>query len=309
MTEVTDLRSSAKNEMSEIVRWQTTNLLDPSYEDMKDWLQKDVVDSDVKLIPQYFHDIGRCFLGRYVASGFDSLPEGDLLAISCKSALSGFLCEVPVYDFHPNNLGYYRIDEYGFLLAQLIVAGWKEEAELVARLGFVEINRLMDRGITSRRVPWFMLELAKDWLQADVSLNTVFREEEIKDLGVWQKLLSGWRTSGESSFDALMSELAEYHISQSREAANDDEVFEFEDVAYWLFPVELLAVIRLREWLNIPHVTPTHSLFSATPLGKLYAAPKLPSDKILDAVEQKFRAIYPETPSVKDLKNLRNKQK
>lgn len=308
MMTASKLRTRAKKDLPGVVERQFKMLHERAYRDIHEWLGHDGVDASIKSVPRYFKDIGRYHASRYAASGIEKAPDMPALAISCRSALSGFLLEAPLYDFFPDNPGYYNFDTHGSLLAQLITVGWKEEAELAARVGFIELNRLMRGGVTVMRMPWFVLELAKDWLKADVNLNSEYRVQKNEDLGPWQKLLDGWRNPGEAAFDALMSEMADYHVSQSSGPRGDDDWYEFEEMSYWLFPVELLAVLRLREWLNIPTARLTHPLFSVTPLGSLYPAPERLSDKILDAAEGKFRSLYPDTPSLSDLPRLREEQ-
>ncbi len=308
MTNISDIKRNLARSMPLWLADQKRMLLDRPTE----WLREFSVDqqpgSKVKLVRARYERIAQWYRCQYALSGLDESAETAVLSVSTRVLVESFFVDVPLYDFHPENPGYYRIDEYGFLLAQVITTGWKDEAELIARHGFVELNRLMDRGVTVRLMPWFMLELAKDWLGANVSLDTEFRSAEIRDLGIWQKLLDGWRSAEGAAFDALMSEMADYHLSQSADADGDGDWKEFEDMAYWLFPVELLAVLRLREWLGIPVVKLTHPLFNATSLGRLCPTPKWPQHDVLDAVEKKFRSIYPNTPSLSDLPRLRQEQ-
>ncbi|MBO0664593.1 hypothetical protein LQ948_18765 [Jiella sp. MQZ9-1] len=310
MFDVSLMRNELIKNLPQQVQQQKPLLRDASYEDIGDWVGKDVVDSDVKLIPENFELIHMWYRNSYSASGMSFTPDEKLLALSSRCGISSFFFEVPIYDFYQKNLGRYDFDAYGKLLAQILATGWKDESELVARFGFEELNRLLDRGISYGRMCWFMLELAKDWLQADVSLDSEFRQHEIENLGIWDKLLTGWREPNARAFDALMSEMAECHISQSRDAEmSENEWYEFEDMAYWLFPVELLAVLRLREWAGIANPKLSHPLFAVTPLATLYPPPAWPKDEVLDQAEAKFRSLYPSTPSVADLAKLRAQHK
>ncbi|WP_349963068.1 hypothetical protein [Rhizobium sp. ZPR3] len=266
-------------------------------------------DVNVKLAPARFERLATWYRREYALSGIGATPDIALLSASTRNDITSYLLEIPIYDFHAENLGRYNFDRYGKLLAQVIATGWKDEAELVARLGFKELNRLMDRGISYGRLPWFMLELAKDWLKADVAIDSEFRQHEVANLGVWDKLLAGWRDPNERSFDALMSEMAEYHLAQSEIVENTEkDWYEFEELSYWLFPVELLAVLRLREWAGIANPPLTHPIFWVTPLANLYPSPAWPKDETVDRAEAKFRALYPDTPSVADLPRLRKEQ-
>ncbi len=168
----------------------------------------------------------------------------------------------------------------------------------------------MDRGISYGLLGWFMLEIAKDWLKADVSLDSEFRTHEIENLGLWNDLLAGWRDTNPRAFDALMSKMADHHIGQSRvtEEGEEEEFYEFESSSLWIFPVELLAVLRLREWEGIPTPPLSHPLFAVTPQAQLYPPPAWPKNDVLDMAEARFRAAYPNTPSVDDLSVLRREQ-
>lgn len=278
-----------------------------------DWLRDfnpvDKSGPDVKLVAMRFERLGTWYRTQYVLSGIGTSPDMTSLSFSTRNDIPGFLFEIPVYDFHPENLGRYDFDRYGKPLAQVIATGWKDEAELVARLGFKELNRLLDRGISYGRMAWFMFELAKDWLNADVKIDSEFRKHEIENLGIWHKLLEGWREPNERSFDALMSEMADYHLAQSEIVDNiEKEWYEFEEPSFWLFPVELLAVLRLREWLGAANPRLTHPIFWVTPLATLNSPPACPKDETFDGAEARFRKPYPNMPSIADLPSLRAEQ-
>lgn len=308
MIDVSEMRKELAEDFPDWTSRVRDLLYDDAYTDMAAWSNKDAKDADVKLVPMYLQDLSLWYRGNYALTGVTAMPDPALLALSTRAAIPGFLFEIPVYDFHPKNLGRYDFDKYGQTLSQILATGWRDQAELVARHGFKELNRLMDRGISYGRLGWFMLELAKDWLKADVSLDSEFREHEVKNLGAYDALLAGWREKAPAKFDALMSEMAEYHLSQSQDPDREDDWFEFEDHGFWLFPAELLAVLRLREWEGIANPPLSHPLFSVTPLATLRPAPDWPKDEILDRAEAKFRDFYPDTPSVADLPALRKEQ-
>ncbi|MUZ74914.1 hypothetical protein GOZ90_19685 [Agrobacterium vitis] len=309
MTQPSELRHDLEKNIPEWLESKKRLIKDKSIEWLKEFNEDQNVTPKIKLIASRYERLALWFRMNYMLSGIGATPDVNLLAFSSRAQISSFLFEIPIYDFYPKNLGRYSFDTFGKLLAQVLATGWKDEAELIARLGFKELNRLMDRGISYGRMSWFMLELTKDWLNADVSLDSDFRQHEVEDLGVWDKLLDGWKEPNERKFDALMSEMADYHLSQSKDAGmSETEWYEFEDMSYWLFPVELLAVLRLREWVGIGNPTLSHPIFSVTPIGSLYPSPEWPKDEVLDTAEAKFRSIYPDTPSVADLSRHRREQ-
>ncbi|MBO0664595.1 hypothetical protein LQ948_18775 [Jiella sp. MQZ9-1] len=310
MPEPSELRRALKKDIPEWLQHKQRLIMDKPIQWLEEFIEDGDVTPKIKLISSRYDRLALWFRMKYAISGIGAVPDVDLLALSSRVGISSFFLEVPVYDFYPKNLGRYDFDAYGKLLAQIFATGWKDESELVARFGFEELNRLLDRGISYGRMCWFMLELAKDWLQADVSLDSEFRQHEIENLGIWDKLLTGWREPNARVFDALMSEMADYHLSQSKDAdMSESEWYEFESMSYWLFPVELLAVLRLREWAGIANPKLSHPLFAVTPLATLYPPPAWPKDDVLDQAEAKFRSLYPNTPSVADLAKLRAQHK
>lgn len=209
-------------------------------------------------------------------------------------------------------------EEYGFILAHLIAVGWREEAELVARLGFQAGEETFMVSFPNHRIPWLMLKLTHDWLGAKVEPNGRLRPED--GLGPWQKLFDNWRSEDDVMFAAAFDGAADYHVKQSHQHVEEGHIerpdegpyrdlrFEIEDPNYWIFPVELLAVLRLREWIDLSNPLMTHPLFTVSPLGKLPGEMPRTSTPLFDAVEKKFREMFPATPSLVDLPALRQEQ-
>lgn len=157
-----------------------------------------------------------------------------------------------------------------------------------------------------------MLLLAEDWLKPkNVDLMTDFRKIEIKTLGpVWDKALQNWRSKDMIFIDQLVSEMVDYHLSNTQPIAveGDELHVDFESKCFWIYPIEILALLRLREMhgLSNPHLS--HPLFSTTPLAKLNPPTQWPQDELMDAAEKRFRQIYPATPSISNLDHLRIEQ-
>ncbi|QND54122.1 hypothetical protein HB779_08240 [Phyllobacterium sp. 628] len=162
-----------------------------------------------------------------------------------------------------------------------------------------------------------MMDLAKDWLGANISTLTTYRQDEIPDLGGWSELFQNWREHNLEKFNDILNRAADFHVEQSHdmvEQGRDDDPdyvlkhFEIEEDKYWIFPVLLLAVLRLREWEGIKNPELTHDLFWVSPLGRLPEIPPVPSDQFYDAVDAKFRKMFPATPTLADLPRLRSEQ-
>jgi hypothetical protein len=220
------------------------------------------------------------------------------------------------------------ISEYADALAKLITVGWKDMAELYARHGFAQLQLVgirrgdirggaLMQGQSLFRYPYFLMDLIKDWLQANVSTETPFRQEVIGDLGGWQDLLSNWRDPDAERFAQVLSHAADYHVEQSRDMVekghNEDpqyqlDHFEIEKDAYWLFPILLLSVLRLREWEGLNNPRLDHPLFQSSPIAQLPAGLQRPDEGFYNSVDQRFRSLFPRTPSLADLPELRAAQ-
>jgi hypothetical protein len=163
----------------------------------------------------------------------------------------------------------------------------------------------------------------QDWLKADkTSTETPWREDLYEHYaggyGGWEELVENWREPDANRFAAILYRAADYHVAQSRDMEtkgtdNDpDQVishFEIEQDKYWLFPVILFTFLRLREWegLSNPQAL-SHDLFHKGLFRQLPPVSAWPQDEFYDKVDARFRAMFPDTPSLKDLPTLRAEQ-
>lgn len=284
----------------------------PSIDKLKEWTQKDTVDVEVKSIVRYHRSIGNYILFHYVDASLHAMPEARLLDHSTRASVAQLLYTIPVYDYHPNNLSIYYLTSFGEMLPRVLLLGWEKEAELCARLAFKYINTVFDRGIGAGYLGWFMLLLAQDWLKPkNINLMTDFRKIEVKSLGpVWDKALQNWRCKDMNFVEQLINEMADYHLSNTKpiKVKGDELHADFEARCFWIYPIEILALLRLREMHGLANPPLSHPLFSTTPLAKLNPPTQWPKDELMDAAEKRFRAIYPQTPSLDDLATLRLEQ-
>jgi hypothetical protein len=85
--------------------------------------------------------------------------------------------------------------------------------------------------------------------------------------------------------------------------------FEIEEDRFWLYPVILFTFLRLREWEGLPNPqTLTHDLFQKGIFQHLPPVPVWPHDELHDKVDERFRVMFPDTPSLEDLPKLRAEQ-
>lgn len=255
-----------------------------------------------------FH--GRLHLNRYVLVGLNGDLDTEALALSTRCLSAELRYCLRVHERFPRNLQMVSMENMGLTLAQTITTGWRDHAELQARLSLEAYPGVLQDGVAFAEYPYFMLELVKDWLGADVSLASEYRASESyknsrpTGSAVWWDLLEVWREPDAARFDEVLTRAAEHYVEQSRIVDREDVFFEFGDVAYWVFPVVLLSVLRLREWAGLRNPEPSHDLFQVSRLGQLPPVPPYPSHEIYDAVEAKYASVLPELPPLLTLSNL-----
>lgn len=131
---------------------------------------------------------------------------------------------------------------------------------------------------------WFLLELyAKSIGQKiDTSLYSYPTKLSPYDLA-----LQCWDTSDQTVLQELISQMANFHLSQTL-SPEDDDVLEFDYEGRMLFPYEILTFLRIREWANLKNpVTFDHPLMQH-PLAKLPPALSIPNSQLFKVVIDKF---------------------
>ena len=322
MADVFTLRKQVETELGEWVLENRSFLYEEiGVDKIKQHIQLDFGDRCIRSIKSGFDTVTVWAIGKYVTDQLAGVVDRSWLQTACESQLSSFLCTAALAlpPGVPGNGLTFAAGKFCFLLARTIAAGWRPEAELVARLGFDGLHTsLIDEGIGETRLPFVMLEIAKDWLGADkADLNTRWRGIYMADLGLWQELIEHWREPDGDVFEALMHRMAEWHCEQSHELIETGrqgsksykyQKFDIMEPSYFVYPVELLAVLRLREWEGLRNPPLSHPLFTATALGRLGPPLARGPHPVVAAGEARFRAEFPDTPSIAGLAALRAKQ-
>jgi|UPI000645BC4A hypothetical protein len=291
-----------------------SDLASVSREKIRDWLdgKKDRFNASV---PSWYEQIYMEEIRRYCLSRLLSDDRHMPLASLVRTGYSSFLYKAGIKTASPAQGLPFDFQHFAFYQALVISVGWRAETELMARVAFKMMQPLFDGGHVVWSLPWFMLDLTRDWLGADVNLRDQDRKDDI--LVGWRPLLDKWRVPDPAEFDVVLKAAADYHLEQSHvhiEVGHDEDRnyrsahFEIEPSEYWLFPVELFAVLRLREWEGLANPELTHPLFNKTQLGRMPSIQEPTSDPVMDAVDAKFRSLYPGTPSIADLPSLRAEQ-
>jgi hypothetical protein len=119
----------------------------------------------------------------------------------------------------------------------------------------------------------FVLHL---WSLQNGSSAPDLARRQVAKIGVYQSVLDEW--TSEDRLAQSISRICDYHLEQTRESL---PLPEFVHIPYYLYPVEVAAISRIRERLNLPMPQVVHPLL-ATPLA---ATPRTPMTSILEEDE------------------------
>lgn len=131
---------------------------------------------------------------------------------------------------------------------------------------------------------YFVLRLFADWKGIELQgLPEVARREMILN-----ELLERWREPESTELAASMIAVCDYHTHRCR-TNTAKEFYEFDDGLFTHFPVEILMLYRLREYVGLTVPKVDHPLLN-TPLGKLPGAMSCEPDALLSQVLDRARS-------------------
>lgn len=296
--------------------------------DLKEWLDGD--DSHDYSIGRYLSELSRLELKAFVLSSVEGHPASDKLAMAGRLSFAPLPYAIGIQHLNTNSA--VSFPDFVNSLALAMTAGWKERSELLGRLALQELQKdtiqrgkfhggALGQGVTSFGFPYAMMDIVADWLKVDeASTMTEWREKVYEEYaggyGGWGELVEHWREPDAVAFHRMLANAADYHVAQSRDMATTgdkrnktEKHYEIESDAYWAFPVLLLMVLRMREWLGLQNPGYlNHDLFQMGVFKELPKPIAWPSHPLLDAVDEKYRSDFPTTPSTADLPKLREDQ-
>jgi hypothetical protein len=185
-------------------------------------------------------------------------------------------------------------------LALQIVVGWHKRAQVVGDVLRKGLDTpLLKAHSGSAWAPhfWFLMHLYTLWSDQPAIDIEQYSYPSAEAMAVYDAVLDDWQTSDVKKVAAWCNDMAEHHIRNAWEP-DGDSVREFGEANAQIYPYEIFAYLRLREWQKLPNPDPamlTHPLF-AQPLGKFL--PPLTGDHaqnpLLDAALQVYRGEYPD---------------
>jgi hypothetical protein len=165
-------------------------------------------------------------------------------------------------------------------LALLLTVGALERARDLGRMLLrYARDQIFHKG-GARKVGALMLKLIAEWMSAKFDESDF--EPFVDDLGGYKPIADTWCSNNTDEFANAIYAACDYHMDRSKDSTND-EMYEFEEDPYRVLPVEILAVLRLRESMGLISPDIEHPLMERS-TGRLYPTAILPKDELLDMV-------------------------
>lgn len=236
----------------------------------------------------------------YIASALGGThPSADELALAARYRMWSVFLEEPLAKIGRGST--FLNDIAAKIFALQLIAGWRAEALAVGQTLYEGLDtELLDLRINDRhdagslyRHFWFLMHLFADASRLP-AIDTASYSYP-KDMAPYAAVLADWRTSDTTKVKRWVEEMAEFHLSQTGTPDPDGkQEFDFTDAQ--LFPYEILAFLRMREWLNLPNPSQFDHPLMNQPLAYLPKDVPLPQPHtpLLDAVIERYRMSYPE---------------
>lgn len=218
-----------------------------------------------------------------------ALNEGtlrwELLALSSRYALANLLVEaIRAKDF-------ILLTKAALYMTLPVMAGWQEVNRVlfqVIRSG-IDTPLLNLRGTNSSTQFYFLLLLAADFHGQPIEVAR-YRFPKPEDMTAYMAALQHWRSPDLDLVQRLVTDMADYHVTSGQ-----GDFSPFGGHIEYLFPYEILAFLRFRQWAGLPNPASFDHPLMNTPLAVLPPDPlPWPEIPLLDQVIAKFKTAYPE---------------
>jgi len=191
-----------------------------------------------------------------------------------------------------------------FFLALQIICGWKNRAlalgdALVEGLdtGLLDL-RINDRHDAGSLYPhfWFLIQLFRAGKGESFIDMTPYSHPE--NMAPYDQVLADWKTTDLVKVKQWVEDMAEHHLRETDDS-DQDAVNEFDDPRFKLFPYEILAFLRIREWAGLENPASfDHPLMMNQPLAYLPPLAELPlpdpETPLLDRVLVRYKQEWPD---------------
>ncbi|WP_320200730.1 hypothetical protein RMR16_025320 (plasmid) [Agrobacterium sp. rho-13.3] len=238
---------------------------------------------------------------RYRASLLSGARDIENLVFASKYAVWSFLMDEPPATV--GRAGPFLMDQAAFLLGLQIICGWKRRAlavgdALVKGLDTPLLDlRNNERHNAGSLYPhfWFLIQMFRAGKGEPFIDLTPYSHPE--RMAPYDQVLTDWKTTDLSKVKRWVEDMAEHHI-QSTDDSDPDALNEFDNPKFKLFPYEILAFLRIREWaglsnpLEFDHPLMNQSLAYKPLLAELPLPD--PETPLLDRVLVRYQRDWPD---------------
>jgi hypothetical protein len=174
-------------------------------------------------------------------------------------------------------------------LAHMLTLGWTNQAILFAneqlpRVAHGYFGYYKDNGALGR-MGKFIFRLFIDWQQLSVELT-----RDMADIDEYQAVLDCWRDVTFERLTPALLNCCDWHLEQTHRNT-DEATYEFNSITF-AYPIEILAVFRLRELIGLENPKLDHPLMNS-PLGVLPSPQPWYTDELLENFEATLRKDLP----------------
>ena len=220
----------------------------------------------------------------------------DLLYRSFYYMAADFYCDAANYmGTSARHLSVNDFNRGTLLLAEAFTLGCWMDAERIAnatRFALAQRRRMDGQlicgffGIDRTCVAPFILNLYAQWIGKPFPMDGL----PLQSMQAYEPLLSVWQTEDLEAFTRAIVQVCDFHMECSK--LSQVETYEFGTAAQILFPVEILAVLRLRETKGLINPAIDHPLMQ-TPIGRLHEIKSVPHDEMLDRAVANYLSTLP----------------
>ena len=177
--------------------------------------------------------------------------------------------------------------------SQALLLGWDTLAVNYGKLLIKMLYGKQYKGWHSAyKHAWFMLEIFCKWQGIELDYSRLSYPEDMK---VYAQALQHWDTNDNELLSKLVNELVDFHISESDEYERKNHIPDFSSADYFIFPVEILLWLNIRERMNFAKYTPNNDLLKMSINNWQIQKVAIPVIEVVEKAKTKLLSEYPNT--------------
>ncbi|MDR0573866.1 MAG: hypothetical protein LBG96_07555 [Tannerella sp.] len=176
-------------------------------------------------------------------------------------------------------------------MSQALLLGWDK---LGIKYGKMLIKMLYGKQYKgwhpAYKHPWFMLEIFCKWQNIQLDYTELNYPE---DMGIYQEVINNWDTKSPNMLSQLVNRMVEFHIEESDEYEYEDRTPDFPSSDYFIYAVEILLWLNIRERMGLPDYLPDNELMKM-PINNWHTQKtEIPVIELIEKAKSKLVKDYP----------------